>query len=200
MAIITAINGNTVTVDRDFTNWLTSTPIGANLFLVSENARLVPTDFVLRIANKENVGFSVANNQAIRNSTGDYILLLNPDTVVEENTFRDTIAFMDTNPDAGALGVIMIDGKGNYLPESKRGLPTPSVAFYKISGLTSLFSKSKRFARYYMGHLSENETNEVEILAGAFMLMRKEALDKAGLLDEDYFMYGEDIDLSYRIT
>jgi GT2 family glycosyltransferase len=169
---------------------------------VDDSMQMVAEKFpaVLRIANKDNVGFSKANNQAIRQSKGEYVLLLNPDTVVEENTFKEVLAFMDAHEDAGALGVKMIDGKGNYLPESKRGLPTPMVAFYKMFGFTSLFPKSKRFARYYMGHLSENENHEVEILAGAFMLMRKTALDKSGLLDEDFFMYGEDIDLSYRIT
>lgn len=154
---------------------------------------------VIAIRNQKNVGFSTANNQAIRQSKGEYVLLLNPDTVVEENTFKESLAFMDAHADAGGLGVKMIDGKGNYLPESKRGLPTPMVAFYKMFGLTGLFPKSKRFARYYLGHLSENETHEVEVLAGAFMLMRKTALDKSGLLDEDFFMYGEDIDLSYRL-
>lgn len=152
------------------------------------------------IANKENVGFSRANNQAIRISTGEYVLLLNPDTVVEDDTFTKTIEFMDSHPDAGGLGVKMVDGKGRFLPESKRGLPTPATAFYKMFGLTKLFPHSKRFARYYMGHLDNDEINEVEILAGAFMLMRRSTLDKCGLLDETFFMYGEDIDLSYRIT
>ena len=152
------------------------------------------------IANKENVGFSRANNQAIRVSTGEYVLLLNPDTVIEDDTLTKCIAFMDAHPDAGGLGVKMVDGKGNFLPESKRGLPTPAAAFYKMFGLAKLFPHSKRFARYYMGHLSNDETNEVEILAGAFMMMRRETLDKVGLLDETFFMYGEDIDLSYRIT
>ena len=152
------------------------------------------------IANKENVGFSRANNQAIRISTGEYVLLLNPDTVVEDDTFAKCIAFMDSHPDAGGLGVKMVDGKGNFLPESKRGLPTPAAAFYKMFGIAKLFPHNKRFAHYYMGHLSNEETNEVEILAGAFMLMRRETLDKVGLLDETFFMYGEDIDLSYRIT
>ncbi len=152
------------------------------------------------IANKENVGFSRANNQAIRVSKGEYVLLLNPDTVVEDDTFAKCIAFMDNHPEAGGLGVKMVDGKGQFLPESKRGLPTPMTAFYKMFGLCMLFPHSKRFARYYMGHLSNDETNEVEILAGAFMMIRKETLDKVGLLDETFFMYGEDIDLSYRIT
>ncbi len=152
------------------------------------------------IANKKNVGFSAANNQAILESKGDYVLLLNPDTVVEESTFEKVVAFMDTHPDAGGLGVRMIDGKGKFLPESKRGLPTPAVAFYKMCGLSKLFPKSKAFGRYHLKYLSEHETNEVDVLAGAFMLIRKETLDKIGLLDETFFMYGEDIDLSYRIT
>lgn len=149
--------------------------------------------------NKENVGFSKANNQAIRQAKGEYILLLNPDTVVEEDTFEKTVSYMDRHPDAGAMGVKMIDGSGRFLPESKRGLPTPSVAFYKISGLTALFPKSRVFGKYHLRYLDENEIHEVEVLAGAFMLLRKSTLDKTGLLDEDFFMYGEDIDLSYRI-
>ncbi|NLF43334.1 MAG: glycosyltransferase, partial [Bacteroidales bacterium] len=114
-------------------------------------------------------------------------------------TFEKVVDFMDQHPDAGGLGVKMLDGKGNFLPESKRGLPTPNVAFYKIFGLSKLFPKSKIFGRYHLGFLDNNQTHQVEILSGAFMLMRKETLDKTGLLDEDYFMYGEDIDLSYRI-
>jgi len=151
------------------------------------------------IANKDNVGFSKANNQAIRESTGEYVLLLNPDTLVEEDTFAKTVAFMNEHPDAGGLGVKMIDGKGRFLAESKRGLPTPSVAFYKIFGLSALFPKSKAFGKYHLGYLSKEETHSIEVLSGAFMLMRKSVLDKIGLLDEDFFMYGEDIDLSYRI-
>ena len=152
------------------------------------------------IENKDNVGFSKANNQAIEISQGQYILLLNPDTVVEEDTFKKTVEFMDARPESGGLGIRMIDGKGKFLPESKRGLPTPMVAFYKIFGLSALFPKSKRFGQYHLGHLSEYENHEIDILSGAFMLMRKDTLDKVGLLDESFFMYGEDIDLSYRIT
>lgn len=151
------------------------------------------------IANKGNAGFSKANNQAIRISKGEYVILLNPDTVVEEDTFEKCVRFMDEHPDAGGLGVQMIDGKGNFLPESKRGLPSPAVAFYKIFGLSALFPKSKTFGRYHLGYLDKDKTHEVEILAGAFMMMRRTALDKTGLLDETFFMYGEDIDLSYRI-
>ncbi|MDD4227303.1 MAG: glycosyltransferase [Mariniphaga sp.] len=151
------------------------------------------------IENKENTGFSRANNQALREASGKYLLLLNPDTVVEEDTFTRVIRFMEEHPECGGLGVKMIDGKGNFLPESKRGLPTPAVAFYKMSGLSKLFPKSKKFGKYHLSYLDENETHEVEVLAGAFMLLRKETLKKIGLLDETFFMYGEDIDLSLRI-
>jgi len=110
------------------------------------------------------------------------------------------MAFMDTHSDAGALGVKMINGKGEFLPESKRALPTPMVSFYKMFGLSSLFPKSRRFGKYHLGYLDREETHSVEVLAGAFMFLRKETLEKTGLLDESFFMYGEDIDLSYRIT
>lgn len=152
------------------------------------------------INNKVNLGFSKANNQAMKLAKGEYVLLLNPDTVVEEDCFEKVIKFMNEHPEAGGLGVKMVDGKGRFLPESKRGLPTPKVAFWKISGLASLFPKSKLFGQYHLGYLDENKIHEIEILSGAFMLMRKKAIDKVGLLDEAFFMYGEDIDLSYRIT
>jgi len=155
--------------------------------------------WVQLVANKDNKGFSKANNQAMLLSQCPYQLLLNPDTVIEEDTLKKVCDYMDAHPKVGGLGVRMVDGKGKFLPESKRGLPTPAVAFYKIFGISTIFPKSKRFGRYHLGYLSEFETNEIEILSGAFMLMRKEALDKVGLLDEDFFMYGEDIDLSYRI-
>lgn len=151
------------------------------------------------IANTDNVGFSKANNQAMELARGKYILLLNPDTVVGEDTFVKTVNYMESNVQTGGLGIRMFDGRGNFLPESKRGLPSPMVAFYKIFGLSALFPKSKRFGQYHLGHIPEDETAEVDILSGAFMMMRKEALQKTGLLDETFFMYGEDIDLSYRI-
>ena len=180
--------------------------VEAEVFVVDNNsvdgsAQLIREKFtqVYFIENKTNVGFSKANNQAIRKAKGKYILLLNPDTVVEEDTFTKVIGFMDSHPDAGGLGVKMIDGKGNFLPESKRGLPTPWVAFYKMFGLSKIFPASKKFGKYHLSFLDENKIHEIDVLAGAFMLMRKTALDKVGLLDETFFMYGEDIDLSYRI-
>ena len=155
---------------------------------------------VFLIENRENTGFSKANNQAIKQAKGEYVLLLNPDTVVEEDTFEKCLKFMDETPDAGGLGVKMIDGKGNFLPESKRGLPTPLVAFYKIFGLAALFPKSKKFGQYHLGFLDDEKIHRVDVLSGAFMLLRKTVLEKTGFLDEAFFMYGEDIDLSYRIT
>ncbi len=176
------------------------------IFVVDNNSvdgsnNLVKDKFpgIQLIENKTNNGFSCANNQAIKKTSGDYILLLNPDTVVEEDTFTKVIEFMDKTPNAGGLGVKMIDGKGNFLPESKRGLPTPWVAFYKIFGISRIFPKSKKFGKYHLSFLDKNKTHSIEILAGAFMLLRKNVLDKIGLLDETFFMYGEDIDLSYRI-
>jgi GT2 family glycosyltransferase len=179
----------------------------AEVFVVDNNSvdgsvAMVRARFpeVILLENKENPGFSKANNQALRVARGQYVLLLNPDTVVEEDTFRLCCAFMDAHPAAGGLGVKMLDGQGRFLPESKRGLPTPRVAFYKIFGLAQLFPRSRTFGRYHLGYLDKEQTHEIEVLSGAFMLMRRQALDQVGLLDEDYFMYGEDIDLSYRLT
>jgi len=154
---------------------------------------------VILIENDENKGFSYANNQAIRLASGEYILILNPDTVVEERSFSKCIEFMESHPETGGLGVKMIDGKGNFLPESKRALPTPLVAFFKIFGLSKLFPGSKLFGKYHLGYLDPGEIHEIDVLPGAFMFLKKAALDKIGLLDEDFFMYGEDIDLSCRL-
>ncbi len=151
------------------------------------------------IENKQNLGFSKANNQAIKKSKGKYVLLLNPDTVIEEDTLDKCFRFMEDHPEAGILGVKMIDGKGRFLPESKRALPRPMVAFYKIFGLSRLFPRSRIFGRYHLGFLDKDQVNEVDVLPGAFMLLRQSALKVTGLLDEEFFMYGEDIDLSYRM-
>lgn len=180
--------------------------IEAEVFVVDNNSidgslAMLENKFpqVKVIANKDNVGFAKANNQAIRISQGEYVLLLNPDTIVERDTFEKCIQFMDSTPDAGGLGVKMVNGKGEFLPESKRGIPFPAVAFYKLFGLSKMFPNSKKFGSYHLTYLSNDEIHSVEVLSGAFMLMRKSVLDQVGLLDEDYFMYGEDIDLSYRI-
>lgn len=151
------------------------------------------------IANHENTGFAKANNQALACCTGDYMLLLNPDTVVEADTFIKCVDFMSEHEDCGGLCVKMVDGEGRYLKESKRGFPTPETSFYKISGLIRLFPRNRRIAAYYMGHLGEDDVNEIEIMPGAFLMFRREVYDRIGGLDESYFMYGEDIDFSWRI-
>jgi GT2 family glycosyltransferase len=151
------------------------------------------------IANTENVGFSRANNQAMRESSAEYILLLNPDTLLPEDSIHRSLEFMDRHPQAGGLGIRMLDGSGRFLPESKRDLPTPLVALWKLIGLSTIFPRSRRFGRYHLGYLSAQQNHPVHVLCGAFMLMRRSVLQEVGLLDERYFMYGEDIDLSHRI-
>jgi GT2 family glycosyltransferase len=155
---------------------------------------------VVFIENDDNPGFAKANNQAIHQCNGEYILLLNPDTVIGEDCLQNLCRFLDEHPQAGAAGVKMLNGHGAFLPESKRSFPTPWVSFCKLFGLSKLFPRSRRFAAYSLPYLNPDETHRVEVLAGAFMLLRHEALKKTGLFDESFFMYGEDIDLSYRIV
>jgi N-acetylglucosaminyl-diphospho-decaprenol L-rhamnosyltransferase len=180
--------------------------IDAEIFVVDNNSvdasveYLKPEfSFVKFISNKNNPGFGKANNQALAEAKGKYILFLNPDTIIGEDTFHTCIQFFEKNPSAGAVGVYMIDGSGAYLKESKRGFTSPWVSFCKLTGLTAFFPHSKLFAGYYLGHQDETKNNEVDILSGAFMMARKEVLDTTGGFDEQFFMYGEDIDLSYRI-
>ena len=142
------------------------------------------------VANKENVGFACANNQAIRMSDSEYVLLLNPDTVVYEPTIRETLRFLDEHPQAGGAGVRMLTREGTPAPESRRAIPTPWVSMLKMLGFTK---------RYYMSHLSWDKPSRIEVISGAYCMLRRKALDQVGLLDEDFFMYGEDIDLSYRL-
>jgi GT2 family glycosyltransferase len=149
--------------------------------------------------NKENPGFGRANNSMLSEATGDYILFLNPDTIVPEDCFTKCISFFRTHTDCGALGVRMTDGSGNFLPESKRSLPAPLSGLYKITGLAKLFPQSKTFASYYDGSLPEKENNKAKILSGAFMMLSRKAIEATNGFDEDFFMYGEDIDLSYRV-
>lgn len=146
--------------------------------------------WVRLIANDENMGFAKANNIAIRQAGGEYVLLLNPDTVVEEDTLRQVLAFMDSHPKAGGAGVMMHNADGSLAPESRRALPTPWVSCLKMLGFTK---------RYYMSHLPWDQPGRIDVISGAFCFLRKKALDEIGLLDEDFFMYGEDIDLSYRL-
>lgn len=151
------------------------------------------------MACRENNGFSKGNNIAIAHAKGEYILMLNPDTIVTSEAIQGCIEFMDTHSDAGACGVYMLRTDGTFAPESRRGLPTPFVAFCKMSGLASLFPKSRTFGRYYMQYLDKNQVNNIEIISGAYMMLRHSTIEKSGALDEEFFMYGEDIDLSYRI-
>lgn len=146
--------------------------------------------WVRLIENQENMGFSRANNIAIRESRGEYVLLLNPDTIVEEATLREVLRFMEKHPKAGGAGVMMHNADGSLAPESRRALPTPWVSCLKMLGFTK---------RYYMSHLPWDQPSRIEVISGAFCFLRKKALDEVGLLDEDFFMYGEDIDLSYRL-
>lgn len=149
--------------------------------------------------NTENLGFSKANNRALEHAKGEIILFLNPDTIVPEDFFRETITFLYQYPSAGAAGVRMIDGSGTFLPESKRGFPTVWNSFTKMSGLAALFPGSKFFAGYYKGNLPQRQIQKIEVLSGACMFVKKEVLQQCGGFDERFFMYAEDIDLSYRI-
>lgn len=162
---------------------------------------MIMTEFpnVNLIANDDNVGFSTANNQAIKIAKGKYILILNPDTVIEEDTLRICYEYMESHKEVGATGVKMIDGAGKFLPESKRDLPTVWNSFTKLAGLASLFPKSRIFNGYALGHLNENKRHKISVLCGAFMFVRKSTINKVGMFDERFFMYGEDIDWSRRI-
>jgi GT2 family glycosyltransferase len=179
----------------------------AEVFVVDNNSTDGSTAYLrpkfpeaMFIENTSNPGFAVANNQAIKQSKGDYILLLNPDTVVGEESIRTLCFFMDEHAAAGGIGVKMIDGHGMFLAESKRSFPSPWVSLCKISGLSKIFPSSRLLSRYSLPYLNPNKQHTVDVLAGAFMMLRREALDKTELLDEAFFMYGEDIDLSYRLA
>ncbi|MEC8835775.1 MAG: glycosyltransferase family 2 protein, partial [Bacteroidota bacterium] len=154
---------------------------------------------VQRIENKTNLGFGRANNQALAKAKGKYILFLNPDTVIEENTLFTCVQAMESNKCRGALGVRMVDGQGKFLPESKRGLPTLWSSLCKFAGLYKVAPTSSWLNGYYAGHLPEHENNPVEVLTGAFFFGRRELIQKIGGFDEDFFMYGEDVDLSHRV-
>ncbi len=151
------------------------------------------------IANAENLGFAKANNLALAKAQGEYVLFLNPDTLLPEDALARSLAWIKSHSHAGALGFRMLDGKGRFLPESKRAFPTPLAAYYKLTGLAAVFPHSGHFNRYAMGNLSQEQHHVVEVLAGACLLVRKNILDELGGFDERFFMYGEDIDLSYRI-
>ena len=180
--------------------------ISAEIIVVDNNStdgsrsyfknRFEPVTFLWQ---KENVGFSRANNLGLHYASGKYVLFLNPDTIVAEDAFEKCVSYFENDASIGAVGVKMVDGTGSFLKESKRGFPGPLTSLYKISGFSTLFPRSAVFARYYLGDKDENTTQEVDVLAGAYLMVRKKVLDETGSFDEDFFMYGEDIDLSYRI-
>ena len=155
---------------------------------------------VTLIQNNDNIGFPKGNNIGVARARGEYICILNPDTVVAEDTFSKIVAFAKGQKKLGIIGCKLIDGSGKFLPESKRGVPTPWVAFTKIAGLYKLFPKSKLFGKYYACHLAENKTGQVDILVGAFMVMKRELYLEVGGFDENCFMYSDDIDLSYVVA
>lgn len=156
-------------------------------------------EWVKFIPNKTNEGFAKANNSALKQCSGDYILFLNPDTILPEDILKNCINFFEQNNNTGAIGVRMIDGSGNFLPESKRAFPNAMVSFFKLCGFADVFPKSKIFNKYALGFLPEKETHEVDVLCGAFFMAKRNILEQLGGFDEAFFMYGEDIDLSYRI-
>ncbi len=151
------------------------------------------------IVNAENAGFARANNQALQQARGDTILFLNPDTILPEDIVPRCLSFFQSTPGIGGLGVRMVDGSGRFLKESRRGFPTPWVAFCKLSGLTALFPRSRVFSAYYLGFLPEQQTHPSPVLSGACLWVRRAVLGEVGAFDDDFFMYAEDIDLSYRL-
>ena len=151
------------------------------------------------VRSAHNLGFARANNIAIRQSRGEYVLLLNPDTIVGEEALKASVDFMDVHEDAGAVGVRMLGAQGRRAMESRRGLPTPMVSFFKMLGFCNRWPHHRLFGKYYMGYLPWDEPCQIEVVSGAYCMLRRKALDEVGLLDEDFFMYGEDIDLSYRV-
>ena len=151
------------------------------------------------VRSAHNLGFARANNIAIRQSRGEYVLLLNPDTIVGEDALKASVDFMDVHEDAGSVVVRMLGAQGRRAMESRRGLPTPMVSFFKMLGFCNRWPHHRLFGKYYMGYLPWDEPSQIEVVSGAYCMLRRKALDEVGLLDEDFFMYGEDIDLSYRV-
>ncbi|MBQ1774271.1 MAG: glycosyltransferase family 2 protein [Prevotella sp.] len=180
--------------------------IDAEVYVVDNHSRDGSVAYIKKrhpkvhvVSSNHNLGFSRANNIAIRQSESEYVLLLNPDTIVGEGTIRETLSFMDAHPEAGATGVKMLNRNGSNALESRRGLPSPMTSLYKLLGLCNRYPKSRKFGRYYMSYLPWDKPSQIEIISGAYCMVRRTALNEAGLLDEDFFMYGEDIDLSYRL-
>ena len=179
--------------------------IDSEIIVVDNHSRDGSVDYLSKIEgvriieSGHNLGFSKANNIAIRQSTAEYVLMLNPDTIVAEDAIRMIIDFADSHPQAGGIGVRMHNDWGTTARESRRGLPSPMTSFYKMIGLSKRLPQHRKYGRYYMGWLPWDSPSRIEVVSGACFLVRRKALDEVGLMDEDYFMYGEDIDLSYRL-
>ncbi|MBX2828908.1 MAG: glycosyltransferase family 2 protein [Flavobacteriaceae bacterium] len=174
--------------------------IDAEIIVVDNNSEddscaMVKQKFphILLLENKENVGFSKANNQGVAMAKGEYVCILNPDTVVAEHTFSSALQYAEKKDKLGALGIYLMDGTGNFLPESKRNVPTPKRSLLKM------LRRTRGKNGYYANYLGEKEHGTIEVLVGAFMLMRRQVYEEVEGFDEDYFMYGEDIDLSYKL-
>lgn len=179
--------------------------IDSEIIVVDNHSRDGSVEYLSRlegvrlIESGHNLGFSKANNIAIRQSEAEYVLLLNPDTIVAEDSIKKMLDFADTHPKAGGIGVRMYNDWGTKARESRRGLPSPMTSFYKMVGLCRRMPLHPRYGKYYMGWLPWDAASRIEVVSGACFLIRRKALDEVGVLDEDYFMYGEDIDLSYRL-
>jgi len=180
--------------------------LAAEIFVVDNasndgSVEMVRQEFpeVELIANRDNVGFAAANNQALRQAHGRFVVLLNPDTIVQEDTFTAIQAFFAQQPATGMVGCKVLNPDGTLQLACRRSFPTPWIAFTRLSGLSRLFPKNRRFGRYNLTYLPENETTEVEAISGSFMAVRREALAQVGLLDEEFFLYGEDLDWCFRM-
>jgi GT2 family glycosyltransferase len=169
--------------------------LDVEIFIIDNNSSDGSLDYLVPkfpgikfIANESNRGFARACNEGLARAKGEYILFLNPDTIIAEDSLKKSIAFFKTHEDCGALGVKMIDGSGRFLKESKRSFPSPFTSLFKLFGLSVLFPHSKTFSRYHLGHLDKDNDHEVDVLAGAFMMVKKEVLNKVGGFDETFFM------------
>ena len=206
---VVILNFNTVDLTRVCLRTLLSSQLGTYTMevIVCDNGstdgsvEVISREFpeVTLIENKKNLGFAAGNNPGIKRAKGRYILLLNTDTEMPPETLATMLAFMDAHPDVGASTCKLLLPDGSMDPACHRGFPTPWVAFTYLSKLEKLFPRTRLFGEYHQGYKDLNTIHEVDCIVGAFFLVRKEVVKKVGFLDEDYFMYGEDIDWAYRI-
>jgi GT2 family glycosyltransferase len=186
-AALNGIEGEIIVVDNEY-----------NSTQISQLRSLFPS--IIIIENELNIGFSKANNQALAISKGSFVLFLNPDTLLPQYALKDSLSYLSQHQLVGAIGVQMVNKEGQFLPESKRAFPKPLTAFFKLSGIAHLFPRSGFFNQYALGNLDKDMIHSVEILAGAYLMVRTQLVKQIGGFDEQFFMYGEDIDLSKRLT